>query len=105
MDVAPPARNQGIGRDELLEVLEVFLQASWTEVRTLQKAMAAGDLLRMAVAAHSLKGGALNLGMKEVGHLARRLELAAKKAALREAESCLETLGRRLQDLAAAVQG
>jgi len=103
MDVESAARNLGIGRDELLEVLEIFLEASAADLETLTEAVAAEDRPRAGAAAHSLKGAALNLGLTEVADLARTLEMAAKNDALTGAEGRLKDLREKLQDLAQAV--
>jgi|YelNatPaOPRAMG01_1025707.scaffolds.fasta_scaffold07545_3 HPt (histidine-containing phosphotransfer) domain-containing protein len=103
MDVENAARNLGIGRDELLEVLELFLEISWEDFLALKEALETGDQPRAAAAAHSLKGAALNLGLQELADLARTLELAAKDGVLLGAEGQLEALREKLCDLAQAV--
>jgi|UniRef100_A0A7V6DQM8 HPt (histidine-containing phosphotransfer) domain-containing protein len=103
MDVENAARNLGIGRDELLEVLELFLEISWEDFLALKEALETGDQPRAAAAAHSLKGAALNLGLQELADLARTLELADKDGVLLGAEGQLEALREKLCDLAQAV--
>ena len=44
MDVESTARNLGIGQDELLALLEIFLEASWADFQALE----AGDGPRAA---------------------------------------------------------
>lgn len=99
MDVGGTASNLGIGRDELLELLEVFLQASWVDFQALKEAMEESDRQRAAVAAHSLKGAALNLGFKEIAHLARTLELDAKNGEFSGVEGQLSDLRGKLLEL------
>ncbi len=104
MDIENTARNLGIGRDELLEVLEIFLEASVADLEALTEAVAAEDRSRAGAAAHSLKGAALNLGLTEVADLARTLEMAAKDGVLLGAEGQLKDLREKLQDLTQAIQ-
>ncbi len=103
MDVALTARNLGIGRDELLELLEIFLEACQADLEDLKNALASNDFQGAAAAAHSLKGAALNLELPEVANLARIVELAAKNQVLGEAEGRLEDLRGKLKDLAQLV--
>jgi len=103
MDVAHTAKNLGIGRDELLEVLEIFLEASWADLEAVEAALEAGDFQEAAAAAHSLKGAALNLDLEDIAGLARDLEMTAKNARLAGADGQLTALRENLQDLAQAV--
>jgi HPt (histidine-containing phosphotransfer) domain-containing protein len=103
MDFAIVAANLGIGRDDLVELLEIFLVASQADVEALEAALGAGDWPRAAAAAHSLKGAALNLGIKEIADLARTLEIAAKNAQLAGADGQLAALRERLLELDRAV--
>jgi len=103
MEFAIAAANLGIGRDDLVELLEIFLEASLADVEALEVALGAGDWQRAAAAAHSLKGAALNLGLEEIAGLARILEIAAKKAQLAGAGGQLAALREKLLELDRAV--
>ncbi|NNF28671.1 MAG: response regulator, partial [Gemmatimonadetes bacterium] len=64
--------------DVFTQVFTLF-QAGWEEVqRNVPTALAQGDLAAVAAAAHRMKGSAGNLGALRVGHLAGRLEDAAR---------------------------
>jgi HPt (histidine-containing phosphotransfer) domain-containing protein len=104
MDIALAARNLGIGREELLELLEIFLDASGADLDALAAAMAGGNLREVAAVAHSLKGAALNLELQDIAAQARTLEAAAINAALPGTEDLLEELRENLKELAYIVK-
>jgi len=99
MDSESTARNLGIGQDELLELLEVFLEASRADLEALEVALEAGEFETAADTAHSLKGAALNLELEEIARLARDLEMIAKSSRLAGADSQITALRHKLEDL------
>ena len=103
MDVETVAHRLGIGRDDLLELLEIFLQTSRADLGILEKALQDGAPGPAAAAAHSIKGAALNLELEEIGDLARSLETAAKQVLLVVAASRLPALKEELEKLARAL--
>lgn len=104
MDVERAAANLEIGRNELLEVLEIFLEASWADLDAIETALGSGEFETAATAAHSLKGAALNLDLEDIAGLARDLELIAKKSRLIEAYSKINALRHKLGDLVQVVR-
>lgn len=99
MDLEAVARELGLERAEFLELLALFLEASWNDLTVLETKLQGGELEAAAAAAHSLKGAALNLGLKDIAALARQLEEAAKTAALAGVASHITTLGDQLRSL------
>lgn len=99
MDVEAVARELGLERDEFLELLALFLEASWDDLTVLESKLQRGELEAAAAAAHSLKGAALNLGLKDIAVLARQLEEAAKTAVLAGVDSRITTLEDQLRSL------
>jgi HPt (histidine-containing phosphotransfer) domain-containing protein len=102
MDLEAAAGELGLERDGFLELLTLFLDTAAGDLASLKAAVGAGDAKTAAVAAHSLKGAALNLGFMELGHAAREVEVAAKGARLADAGEHLVALEGKLQDLAQA---
>jgi HPt (histidine-containing phosphotransfer) domain-containing protein len=75
--------------DPLRELIELFLKDVQPRLVSMGQAAAAGDLPRLAAAAHTLKGSASNLGARHLAALCAVLEKQAKTEA---APNTAETL-------------
>jgi len=76
------AAGLGLETDEYLELVEVFVDATRSDLSQLQSAISAGDAPRAAAAAHSIKGAAASLGFDTTQHLAKKIEMNARKQIL-----------------------
>jgi two-component system sensor histidine kinase/response regulator len=76
------AAGLGLETDEYLELVEVFVDATRSDLSQLQSAISAGDAQRVAAAAHSIKGAAASLGFDTTQHLAKKIEMNARKQIL-----------------------
>jgi two-component system sensor histidine kinase/response regulator len=76
------AAGLGLETDEFLELVEVFVDATRSDLSQLQAAISAGDTQRVAEAAHSIKGAAASLGFDTTHHLAKKIEMNAKEQIL-----------------------
>ncbi len=69
------ASEQGLDREDIIELLEDFLHYTETEdLVALQEALARGDREAMRDHAHSIKGAALNLKLSAIADCARQIE-------------------------------
>jgi HPt (histidine-containing phosphotransfer) domain-containing protein len=82
MDINACAENLGLEKEELMELLILFVETAHVDLDKLQTALSEMDANQAMAAAHSIKGAAANLGLtalyeaaKDVEHLARREEL------------------------------
>lgn len=110
MDFRGLANHLDMEKDEFLEVLNLFLDVSDDELRTLQSALDKGDPQKAARAAHSIKGAAINLGLLEMYEFAKSMEKSTRenhvdeayemaKRAKVEIDRIRETLGQERQKI------
>ncbi|MBM4349460.1 MAG: Hpt domain-containing protein [Deltaproteobacteria bacterium] len=79
MDFGALAKDFEMEKDEFLEILNLFLESSYDDLKKLQSAIDEEDSLKAAHAAHSIKGAAMNLGLLEIYELAKSIERSAKE--------------------------
>ncbi len=72
----------GLETDEFLDLVEVFVDATRSDLSQLQSAISAGDAQQVVAAAHSIKGAAGSLGFDTTQHLAKKIEMNARKQIL-----------------------
>ena len=110
VDVAPEvarvleleATLENLGGDpELLqEILDFFLEMAPQQLDDLQAAVEAGDVAAVDLQAHSMKGGAANVGAVRVSAAARDLEMLAKGGGLDGASRALRAAARGIRGIA-----
>lgn len=73
------ALEQAGGDEDLLrELLIIFTDTLTTNRQKVEEALAAGDSLQLARAAHSVKGSASSLGFPEIADMANAVETQAR---------------------------
>ena len=88
------------GDEELLqELLEIFEDDCPRLLQEIQQALQEGDTTRAAQTAHTLKGAAGNLEMRELHKLAEELEHRCRDGALAEATQAYTVLERAWEHL------
>jgi HPt (histidine-containing phosphotransfer) domain-containing protein len=103
MDIRSAAENLGLTEDSYRSLLEIFVRESRADLRRLRAAMAAGDSVGVAEAAHSLRGAAGNLDLEEITLPAGKLESRARAGSLEGASAFLALLAARLETLAGLI--
>ena len=94
------------GNEALLrEVAALCVESMPGHVRTIEEALAAGDGLRLARAAHTVKGMVANFGADAAADSARRLQEAAGAESLSRARDEWSRLRAQLDDLVAELTG
>ena len=75
------------GREQLRQLIELFLHDSAARIADLAAAISDGDDRRVAALAHSLTGSCANLGAAELSDVCRQLEREARTGRIAAAES------------------
>jgi signal transduction histidine kinase/DNA-binding NarL/FixJ family response regulator/HPt (histidine-containing phosphotransfer) domain-containing protein len=73
---------RSLGKDQMLELLNGFVQKAEEIVAALQEASGAGNTEAVYERAHELKGMAANFGMKELAKIGASIEKAAKNGTI-----------------------
>jgi HPt (histidine-containing phosphotransfer) domain-containing protein len=84
--------NLGGDAELLRELLDFFVEIAPQQLDELQAAVAAGDQASVQLQAHSMKGGAANVGVVRMMTIARDLELLARDGSLEGAEAMVQAL-------------
>lgn len=89
----------GLGLGDVQELYEIGSQTVLDTLARLHKAQACADMHEVGEASHMLKGTLFNMGLSELGEMARNLELAGKGACHDEAATILAGLSQALVPL------
>ncbi|MBF0573021.1 MAG: Hpt domain-containing protein [Desulfamplus sp.] len=80
MDFKEMASNIGLEEEEFVELLEMLVDVSITDLINFETEFSAGNYIEAAMAAHSIKGASGNLGLTDISTAAAELEKAAKNS-------------------------
>ena len=80
MDLKGMALNIGVEEEDFVELLEMLVDVSLTDLASFETELAAGNYNGAAMAAHSIKGASGNLGLTDISGTAEELEKAAKSS-------------------------
>jgi histidine phosphotransfer protein HptB len=100
MNVKALASNLEMEEEEFLDLMKLFLEASVSDLTALQSALQKKEVLKVAMAAHSIRGAAANLGLTEIVELAGGIEAEARKNRLHRTQEWTQTLRERLDQVA-----
>lgn len=103
MDFALMASEIGFDMEDFLELAEMLVETSLSDLRHFEEAMEAEDLTKAAMAAHSIKGASANLGFAELATTAKTLESFAKIGNLSEIDTHLTLIKQQIQDIGDAL--
>ena len=98
------AENLGLEEEEYLELIELFIETSMSDLNDLQSATGSGSTEKAADAAHSIKGAAGNLGLMEISEIAGRIEANARNGQLDGAAESAQELQGKLDSVAAIMK-
>jgi histidine phosphotransfer protein HptB len=82
MDIKTLAEKIGFEEDEYLELLELFLETSVSDLNKIQTALDQQDPKKVSEAAHSIKGASGNMGLEAIYELSKRIEMDARDKVL-----------------------
>jgi HPt (histidine-containing phosphotransfer) domain-containing protein len=103
VDVGRIAESIGLGPKIVLELLQVFVVASQSDLTRIEQAIRTANMRDVAEAAHSLKGAALSFEFNDISSAARGLELAARDGAVNGAAETIEIIRVRLEAIARSI--
>ena len=93
------------GDVELLEeIVGIFMETADEQIRSITDAIRTGNLQKVAIESHAMKGGASNFCAGDFVKSALALELLAKRGTLEGAWELLEKMTAELGDLREVVQ-
>lgn len=91
-------------RDDLKEILEVFIATAPNELTAIQQTLNSQDAEGLRLHAHTLKGSAANVGATYLSQLAKNIEEAAKSGNLPSAGEEVNELKDALNKVLSALQ-
>jgi HPt (histidine-containing phosphotransfer) domain-containing protein len=104
MNVSEMAENLGLEEEEILELVELFVETGTSELDKLQLAIEAGDAEKALRSAHSLKGASANLGLMEFSETAKEIEEKAHNDQLEGTLESARTLKEKMGIIADSVK-
>ena len=99
LDLDRMAARTGLEREDVVELLEVFLTSAPLAATNLEQAMGNGDFAVAARAAHTVKGSAATVGLTDVAEVAGELERRLRVCAGGEEGANDDGLDARVQAL------
>ena len=99
MNVLELAENIGLEEDEFLEMLDLFVEVSLSDLSRLKAAFEKGEEEKVVEASHSIKGAALNLGLDEISEVAKGIETNARAGRLEGGSEAAEVIREKLTQL------
>ncbi len=96
MDIGELAGNIGLEEGEFLELVEVFVEKSKSDISNLQSAFDKDDIEQVVEAAHSIKGAAGNLGFREIFEIANGIEMDARQNIMEGAPKAVQFIKEKI---------
>ena len=87
-------------KQEFIEMIGLFLEASVTDLTDLHSALKKEEGLKAARAAHSIKGAAVSLGLTEIYELAKEIEIEAIENHFSQIDEDILALREKLDHMA-----
>ena len=94
------ADNLEMAADEFLELIGLFLEASASDLKQWQSGIVEGDGKKVMIAAHSIKGAAVNLGLVEIFEVAKKTEMEARENNLNGATLAARAIREKMDEIA-----
>jgi len=90
------AENSGLEKDEFLELVGLFVETGFSDLRKLQSAIDEENSEEVVKAAHSIKGAAGSLGFREIYEVVKGIEMKARHNSLDGAGEAVRSLKENL---------
>ena len=100
MECKELAENLGLEEEEYLELLELFVETTASNLDRLQSGLAEGDSGQVSEAAHTIKGSSANLGLMQIAEAAQGIEERARQNSLDGAADAAESIKGACKQLA-----
>ncbi len=72
------AKKMGLPEEEYLEILDLFIKTTANNLNQMRSAMQTGDISKILQETHSLKGAALNLGLREICEIVEKITMRVR---------------------------
>ncbi len=99
MDFKDLASRLGIDEDDFIELVELFVTTTLSDIEKIKKGVREGNSPGAAAASHSIKGAAGNLGFDELFFLAKDMEMQAGQGDLTDFEIRIKDIEDRTNAL------
>ncbi len=98
------AENLGLDEDEFMELADLFIETSISDLAKLEAAAQQQDIEETLKASHSIKGAAGNLGFLNIFEIAKTIEHNARSNSLEGASESVEAIREKIQELSEEVE-
>jgi HPt (histidine-containing phosphotransfer) domain-containing protein len=99
------AENLEMEEDEFVEMTDLFVKTSRSDLVMLQAALEQREALHVAKYAHSIKGAAVNLGFMEIFDMAKKMEMEACDGRLNDLAKWVKKIRAEIDRIAEALAG
>ena len=104
MDVKGLAGNLGLEEDEYLELLELFLERTESNLDKLRSGIDTGDTQEVVASSHSIKGSSANLGLEKIFEVAKGVEEKARQNGLEGAAEAVKFIKEQCDQIAGEIK-
>jgi len=104
MDLKGMAEKLGFEEKDFLELVQIFVDATRTDLDDIEQAIARKDVKKLIESAHSLKGAAGTLGIRSIQDKAKVLVDNARKNVLEGSAEALAAIRKDVERLAATIE-
>jgi len=99
MDFKDLASRLGIDDDDFIELVELFVTTTLSDIAKIQKGVDDNSPADAAAASHSIKGASGNLGFDDIFALSRDMEMQAKQGSLEKFDQYIGDLEKMLDTI------
>ena len=104
MDVKVLADNLGLEEDEYLELLELFLETTESNLEKLRAGIDTGNTQEVVASSHSIKGSSANLGLEKISEVAKGVEEKARQNGLEGAAEAVKFIKGQCDQIAGDIK-
>jgi HPt (histidine-containing phosphotransfer) domain-containing protein len=104
-DFSVLAERLGLDQEEFIELVELFLDTSGSDLEKLESAIKKNDADTIAKAAHSLKGASGSLGLTDISEIARQVESISRTGCLEGAFEQVCGMKEKIYELGESLKG
>jgi len=99
------AQRLGLEEEEYLELLELFVETTGSNLAKLQGGLDARDSRQVLEAAHTIKGASANLGLAAIAEVAKAVEEKARQNSLEGAVQAAQSIKGQCEQIAHELKG
>ncbi len=103
MDFKIMASDLGLDEEDFRELAELLVTTSSSDLEKLEKRLAEKNTEQVALAAHSIKGAAGNLGFMDISTIAAQIEKNAREKNLKDIEISIKKIKAGLDAISEAL--